>query len=57
MGEFDKEYCKKLKGKFPTWKFGENVYPGQRTREVLDKICQFEVQHAAQNAAAQAAKK
>jgi len=57
LGEFDKEYCKKLKGKFPTWKFGENVYPGQRTREVLDKICQFEVQHAAQNAAAQAAKK
>lgn len=52
-----KEYCKKLKGKFPTWKFGENVYPGLRTREILDKICKFEVQHAAQNAAAAAAKK
>ena len=46
------EYCEKLKGKFPTWKFGENVYPGLRTKEVMDKICKFEVQHAAQQAEA-----
>ena len=50
-----KEYCAKLKGKLPTWKFGENVYPGLQARERLNKICTFEVQYGAQTAAAKAA--
>lgn len=51
LDQASQDYCKKLQNKFPTWKFGENVYPSFRTREILDKICTFEVQHAAAAAA------
>ena len=50
LDQASQEYCKKLKGKYPLWKFGENTYPGLRDRKTMDKICKFEVQHAAAEA-------
>ena len=43
-------HCEKLKGKFPSWKFGERAYQGVRPRDNLNEICKYEFAKQAKDA-------